>query len=121
MDIHDRRGLKAEAAERLASASYDPKKLILIHSGVQVALALLLALVQYLLDRKIGDTGGLGGMGTRSVLETIQAVLTIAQMTAAVFWQLSRKNRLKFLLCRLSPALYGWVMGMRSGHGKEIQ
>lgn len=42
-------------------------------------------------------------------------------VTAAVFWQLSRKNRLKFLLCRLSPALYGWVMGMRSGRGKEIQ
>lgn len=88
MEIHDRKGLKAQAAERLAAASYDPKKLILIHSGVQVALSLLLALIHYLLDQQIGQTGGLGGVGARSVLETVQAVLTIAQMVALVFWQI---------------------------------
>ena len=89
MDIRDRKGLKRAAGEHLAAANYDPKKLILIHNGVLVALSLVLALLNYLLDQQIGGTGGLSGVGTRTVLETIQTVLTVAQLTAAVFWQIS--------------------------------
>ena len=88
MDIQDRKGLKQAAAEHLSGASYDPKKLILIHNGVLVALSLLLALIHFLLEQRIGDTGGLGGLGTRAILETLQAILSIAQMTAVVFWQI---------------------------------
>ena len=88
MDIRDRRGLKAAARESLAAASYDPGKLILIHTGAMAALSLLIALLGYLLDRQIGGTGGLGGLGLRSVLETAQTVLSYGQIVVMLFWRM---------------------------------
>lgn len=88
MDIRDRRGLKSEAGKALAAASYDPKKLILMHTGAMVALSLVLALIDYVLDKGISGTGGLSGVGTRSALETLQTVLMCAQLVAMLFWQI---------------------------------
>ena len=88
MDINDRRGLKRSAREALAGASYDPKKLILLYTGAMIALSLLLALVDHVLEAQIGNTGGLSGMGMRSVLETVQTVLMLGQMVALIFWQI---------------------------------
>lgn len=88
MHISDRRGLKAAANSALAKASYDPKRLILIHNGASVALGLILALLDFALEQQIGGTGGLGGIGLRSVLETVQSVLWIAQIAALLFWQI---------------------------------
>lgn len=88
MDIRDRRGLKQSAADSLAAASYDPRKLILIHTGAMVVLSLVLALIDYVLDQQIGDTGGLSGVGTRAVLETLQSVLMFGQVVALLFWQI---------------------------------
>lgn len=88
MDIRDRRGLKQSAAESLSAARYDPRKLILIHTGAMVALSLVLALIDYVLDRQISDTGGLSGVGTRTILETLQSVLMFAQVVAMLFWQI---------------------------------
>ena len=88
MDIRERRALKAAAGESLAQASYDPKKLILIHTGCILVLSLILTLIDYLLEQQIGTTGGLSGMGTRSMLSTIQSVLRLAQSIALPFWQI---------------------------------
>ncbi len=88
MNISDRQGLKFQAREALAGASFDPKKLILIHSGATVALGLVLALLDYLLEQQIGGTGGLSGVGLRSVLETVQTVLLIGQLLVSMFWQI---------------------------------
>lgn len=88
MDIRNRRALKAEAAQALREASYDPKKLILIHTAATAALSLVLALVDHLLEQQIGGTGGLGGVGSRAMLETVQTVLMLAQLVAVLFWQI---------------------------------
>lgn len=88
MDIHDRKGLKAAAKEALLTAYHDPKKLILIHTGASVALSLLLVLVNYFLEQQISGTGGLGGVGIRAILETVQTVLILGQTVALVFWQI---------------------------------
>lgn len=88
MDIRDRRGLKAAAEEALGAASHDPRKLILIHTAASVALSLVLALVDYLLEEQIGGTGGLSGVGNRAILETVQTVLMVAQLAAVLFWQI---------------------------------
>ncbi len=88
MNISDRRGLKKEARQALERASYDPRKLILIHTGATVLLGLVLALLDYLLEQQIGGTGGLSGVKLRSILETAQSVLTVAQLLAAMFWQI---------------------------------
>lgn len=88
MNISDRRGLKAEARSALKAASYDPKKLILIHTGASIVLGLVLALVDYLLSLGIDGTGGLSGVGMRSILETAQSVLLMGQLAVAMFWQI---------------------------------
>lgn len=88
MDIRDRKGLKAAAAEALASASYDPKKLIVMHTAASVVVALALSLMDHMLQNQIGGTGGLSGVGHRAVLETAQTVLMVAQFVAAMFWQI---------------------------------
>ena len=88
MDICEHRALKDAARQSLAGASYDPKKLILLHTGVILLLSLILTVVDYLLEQEIGATGGLSGMGMRSVLTTAQTVLRFAQTIALPFWQI---------------------------------
>lgn len=88
MDIRNRSALKQAARQALSAAPYDPRKLILIHTGITAVLALLIAVLDFFLQNQIGNTAGLGGMGARSVLSTMQSVLTLVQVIALPFWQL---------------------------------
>jgi len=89
MDIRDRRGVKTAAVQALQEAQYDPKKLLLIHTGISLLLSLAVAVVNYFLNQSIADTGGLSGLGTRAVLSTVQMCLSLAQVLLLPFWQLS--------------------------------
>lgn len=75
------------AKESLAAAE-KPGRIILIHTGITLLLSLLLLLADYLLDQEISKTGGISGMGTRSVLTTVQALLLVLQLVLLPFWQL---------------------------------
>lgn len=88
MNIRDHRALKDAARQSLDHAAYNPKKLILIHTGAILILSLLLTVADYLLEQQIGSTSGLDGMGTRSILATAQAVLRLVQTAALPFWQM---------------------------------
>lgn len=94
MDIHDRAGLKFAAGESLAAAGSSPKKLVLVYAGASAALALLITGLDYYLEHQISDTGGLGGLGLRSILSTAQSVLPIAQALLIPFWDLGFKKGL---------------------------
>lgn len=87
MDIRNRRGLKDAARESLAYASYDPRKLVLIHTLAAVALTLAVTVLDFFLGDRIADTGGLGGLGLRSILSTIQSVLRLVNMVLLPFWE----------------------------------
>lgn len=87
MDLHDRRALKAAARNSLAAAPYDPRKLILIHTGISVGLSLLCTIIDYALSLQIQNTGGLGGLGTRSVLSTARSVLQVIVSLGLPFWE----------------------------------
>ena len=76
----------ARAKERLQGTNM--RQLTVLHTGVTVAAALVITLLQYVLAEGIGNTGGLSGMGTRSVLETVQLVLQWANMLLMPFWNL---------------------------------
>lgn len=78
--------LKTSAAHSLDRAGYDPKKLALIHTGVSLTLALITTLLQFLLDRGIDTTGGLSGIGTRTILSTLQMTLSTASIILLPFW-----------------------------------
>lgn len=78
---------KQTARESLAKA-HRPGRVILIHTGATLLLSLLLTGADYLLDQQIGLTGGLSGMGTRSVLATVQSLLRLLQIVLLPFWQI---------------------------------
>ena len=88
MDIRNRRALKQTANARLAEAAYDPKMLALIHTGISLGAGLIVALVNYYLSHQIDSAGGLSGMGTRSVLETVQTTLQYVLTFVLPFWEI---------------------------------
>lgn len=66
----------------------DSLRMAAIHTGVAVAVALVSTVLQYVLQAGVGNTSGLSGIGTRSILETIQTVLHYANMILTPFWGL---------------------------------
>lgn len=87
MSLPDYSQLQTRAAHSLERSS-DPKRMVLFHTGIVLLASLIMTLLDYLLENAIGNTGGLGGMATRSVLSTIRSVLLIAQGVALPFWQI---------------------------------
>lgn len=75
-----------EARADVAAASYSPKKLTFLHTGAVAVAGLVVALLSYLLNIGIGDTGGLGGIGPRAALETAQAMLQLLSTVLTPFW-----------------------------------
>ena len=88
MDLLDRRGLKNAAGDALAQASRNPKRIILIHTAVSLGIMLLVAVLDYVLSGQIENTSGLSGLGTRSVLTTVQSILQMVQMAVLPFWEI---------------------------------
>lgn len=88
MDIRDRKGLMKNADLALSQAAYNPRILALIHTGVALGVSLVLTLISYFLTRQIDTTGGLSGMGMRSVLTTVQAMLSISSAVLMPFWEI---------------------------------
>lgn len=88
MDLLDRRGLKNAAGDALAQAPRNPKRIILIHTAVSLGIMLLVAVLDFVLSGQIENTGGLSGLGTRSVLTTVQSILQMVQMAVLPFWEI---------------------------------
>ncbi len=84
---YNRKRLKETVASRITDANYNPRTLSLIHSGVFLLGLALVLTAQYILYQKIAATGGLSGIGTRTVLETVQAVLLIVFAALIPFWR----------------------------------
>lgn len=87
MTIRDRKALKQTAGRRLAAASYNPRRLVLIHSGVALGIALLVAILNYVIQGQIdAKGGGLSGLPLRSVLDTAATVLSVLYSALTPFW-----------------------------------
>lgn len=105
MDIRNRRALKETAGLRLAEAAYDPRKLALLHTAISLGAAFVIALIDYYLSNQIEHTGGLSGVGMRSLLGTVQTTLQYVLNLALPFWgmgfvyaalQMARSQRADF-------------------------
>lgn len=88
MNILNSQSLKETAASRLSRACCNPRLLTLIHTGVSLAAALLVAAVSFILEQKIGTTGGLSGIGLRSALTTAQSFLQLLLTVLTPFWEI---------------------------------
>lgn len=86
MAFRDRQTLKETARQRLAGAAFDPQKLMLVYVGVSSLAMLLVTGLNFLLTEQIAGTGGLSGLGMRSVLETAVQVLQLAANLVMPFW-----------------------------------
>lgn len=88
MDIRNRKGLKQAAIQALEEAPHPPRKLFLLHAGIALSLSLLVTVINFILERQIGGTGGLSGIGLRSILSTAQNVLILANTVLLPFWEI---------------------------------
>lgn len=85
MIFPERQQLKQDATRALSMAP-EANRLILIFSGSSAAASLLVAFLSFLLDSGIAGTGGLSGMGLRSMLSSIQAMLSLVLTLLLPFW-----------------------------------
>lgn len=97
MELHVPR-LKQDTAKALSQAAYSPRRLALLHSGIALGASLILTVVSFVLTRQVGTTGGLAGIGTRTVLQSVQTVLQLVLTVAMPFWEAG------FLFCAMSMA-----------------
>lgn len=88
MDVLNRDALGDRAGRALSSAVFPPKRLALIHSAVSVLPALILAGISLLLASPLESTGGLSGIRTRDILETVQTLLTLIPSLLMPFWSI---------------------------------
>lgn len=79
---------KQDAAQALFAAPNDPFKLTLLHTGLAAGASLLVSLVSYVLSLQIDSTGGLSGIGARSMLLSAQSVLSMVLMLLTPFWDM---------------------------------
>lgn len=79
-------GLTAQAGRSLEGK--DSRKLAVFHTGITVGIALVISLLQYVVTQGIGNTSGLSGLGTRSILQTVQTVLQWGNIVLMPFWML---------------------------------
>ena len=80
--------LRPAAEDALGVARYSPKKLVLLHTAVGMTVGLILSIITYVLDLGIAQTGGLSGISNRTVLETVQSILSAASMILLPFWEI---------------------------------
>ena len=86
------------------------KKVVLLHTAIALGGSLLITILNYGLSHWIADTGGLSGMGLRSVLATLQSVLELGMMWALPFWEVG------LLFCALR-----WAKGESAGFSNLLQ
>ena len=79
--------LKAMSRDRIAACGDRTGKLVLLFTGVSVALTMAVSGLNLYLSEQISNTGGLGGLGMRSVLQTIQTLLSYFNTFFSPFWQ----------------------------------
>ena len=88
MDINHPRRVQQTAQSCLSAASYNPRRLVLIHAGAALACSFVLTAINFIVDRQLDATGGLSGIGLRSFLSTIQTVLQYVGNILMPFWQI---------------------------------
>ena len=86
MDFRDYRGIQGQARAALGDAKQNPRRLAALYAGVSGLLLLAVALVNLFLEGQIAGTGGLGGIGLRSVLSAVHTMLRFGVSAVLPFW-----------------------------------
>lgn len=92
MNTFSCRELKNTAKGLLAERGSEPRRLIAIFAGVSAGVSLAALVISYLLNRGIAETGGLSGLGTRSMLSTIAVALQVVVGLLLPLWTMGYKS-----------------------------
>lgn len=87
MERIDPKQITEKTARQLQAASYPGSRLALVHTAIALGCSLVLTLLSYFLNHQVAGTGGLAGIGTRSVLQSVQSILALALTAAMPFWE----------------------------------
>lgn len=79
--------LKRRAKESLSRSGNNHRKTLLIHTGVTLAVSIVLLLLDYLLSKSIDEKPGLSGLDSRTMLRTVQQALLIVNVLFMPFWE----------------------------------
>lgn len=85
MTIPNFSGLKADSCQAL-QACPKQRQIVLIYTAGLVGLSLILTAADFILSELIAGTGGLGNLGTHTMLSTLQSMLPFAQMLLLLGW-----------------------------------
>lgn len=80
--------IRQEAIQRIQGDKSNFSKLILVHTAITAGISVLLGLVSYA-SQYIATEGGLGNMGTQTLLATAQTLLQLLSSLALPFWNAS--------------------------------
>ena len=79
MNIRDRHAIHEAAADALTRAT-EARRIVLVYGLICCGLSLVSTIVTSLLGNRIAGTGGLGNIGIRSILSTVQSVLPMVNL-----------------------------------------
>lgn len=105
MEKWDIRALKQSASEALQQADFSPRRLVLLHSAIAVAAALLINLLNLLLTHQINGMTTLSSLSSRSTLSALQYSLSLVFTLLVPLWdagytagamQLSRRKPARY-------------------------
>lgn len=88
MNIFTAKKMKWCARHLLQQSNTDYRKIVLFHEAVLLGGLVLMQLLSWLLNSMAGDTGGLSGIGTRSLIGTVEAVCSLAVTVLMPFWSI---------------------------------
>lgn len=88
MNVLQPREIKRRAAQILEATRPDYRKTVLLHSGISMAALVIVMVLDLLLESAVAQTGGLAGIGTRSVLQTLQGILSTVVNILLPFWEI---------------------------------
>lgn len=110
MKLQNVTGFFPTAKQRLEKAP-EEKKIILVYAAIIIGMAVLNTGTSYLLSSRISQSGGLGNMGIRTFLTTIQSVLPILQSVVSLCLGLGYTSA----MLRISRGQYATVNSLRMG------
>lgn len=84
----DYQTLRQAAKDSLKKAPCNPKKLAFLHVGALLLLSLLLTAINFFLARGVNSAAGIANLGTRSVLETAQVILSLVNLVVTPMWSI---------------------------------
>ncbi len=113
MEILNQRALRAQGAAAAERCRSENRRLVLVYSGVIALLTLGSNGFHLLLDNSIGGTGGLGGLGMRSVLQTVQELLTYIDYFFGPFWSAGFLYAMLAMVRGRKPATGDLMAGFR--------